>query len=357
MIGGAGLDLNDFNDVHRKHGIDAARECFDTNRVAPRGNGQSKDGLPNDQSKSERGNNANGAAGAREHAVDSAKQAGGAKRTQAQILIEIATGPGVTLFHSPEGTGYADIIVDEHRETWSLRSPGFRWWLRRAYYEATGSAPNSDAINTAMGVIEARAHFDGQKHPVHLCVASVDQRIYLDLCDESWRAIEIVGDGWRLVDRPPVRFRRTTGMLPIPEPVRGGNIKELQEHIRVDEGGFVLLVSWLLAVLRGRGPYPILGLTREQGTGKSSTAEKLRRLLDPNIAPLRSLPRDTRDLYVAAINGHVLVFDNLSWHPGRRFRCALPTSHWRRLFDTSAICRQRRGPVRRPTSDRDDQHY
>src|SRR5262249_59634862 len=40
-----------------------------------------------------------------------------------------------------------------------------------------------------------------------------------------------------------------------------------------------------------------------------------RRLVDPHTASLRSLPRDTRELFVTAINGHVLVFDNLSAIP------------------------------------------
>ena len=73
-----------------------------------------------------------------------------------------------------------------------------------------------------------------------------------------------------------------------------------------------MVVSWLLSILRGRGPYPILALTGEQGTGKSLLADMLRSLLDPKIAGLRSIPDNTRDLYVAAMNGHVLVFDNLS---------------------------------------------
>ena len=121
---------------------------------------------------------------------------------------------------------------------------------------------------------------------------------------------------------PPVRFRRTAGMHPIPAPVEGGTVHELRDHFHleldpaeqdaVEPNSYILIVAWLLAVLRGRGPYPILALTGEQGTGKSLTAEMLRSLLDPRTAGLRSLPRDTRDLYVAAINGHVLVFDNLS---------------------------------------------
>jgi hypothetical protein len=235
-----------------------------------------------------------------------------AKRTQANILIEIATGRDVELFHSQDRTAYADIMVNGHRETWALNSKGFRWWLRRAYYEKTEGAPNSDAMSTAMGVIEARAYYDGPIRDVHLRVAQHDDKVYLDLCDDAWRAAEIDDDGWRIVDNPTVRFRRTRGMLPIPDPVSNGDVHELKKHINVGDTAFVLIVSWLLAILRGCGPYPILAFTGEQGTGKTLAAEMLRSLLDPHTAPLRSLPRDTRDLYVAAMNGHILVFDNLS---------------------------------------------
>jgi hypothetical protein len=243
------------------------------------------------------------------------RQRSNGRQTQAQVLIEIATEDDIELFHAEDGTGYADIFVDGHRETWALKGRGFRRWLCRAYYQSTGGAPNSDAMSTAMGIIEARAQFDGEMRPVFLRLAAVGSSIYLDLCDPVWRAIEISEDGWHIVDVPPVRFRRTAGMLPLPEPLRGGRIDELRNYIRVDDDGYVLLVSWLLAVLRGQGPYPILGFTGEQGTGKSLTAGMLRRLVDPNTAPLRSLPRDTRELFVTAINGHVLVFDNLSSIP------------------------------------------
>ncbi len=38
-------------------------------------------------------------------------------------------------------------------------------------------------------------------------------------------------------------------------------------------------------------------------------------MLDPNTAPLRALPREDRDLFIAASNGHVLAFDNVSGLP------------------------------------------
>lgn len=241
-----------------------------------------------------------------------AKPKSNAKLTQADTLVQLATGDGIELFHAADGKTYADVILNNHRETWPIKSTGFRRWLQRAYYEETGSAPNRDALSNAMGVIEARAHFDGVERQVFLRVANVGDRIYLDLCDATWRAVEITPDGWHILDCPPVRFRRSNGMLPLPTPVRGGEVDELRQYLRVGDDDYVLVVSWLLAVLLGKGPYPILGLTGEQGTGKSIAATHLRALADPNTAALRTLPRDTRDLYVAAINAYMLVFDNLS---------------------------------------------
>ena len=41
----------------------------------------------------------------------------------------------------------------------------------------------------------------------------------------------------------------------------------------------------------------------------------LKALVDPNVAPVRALPREQRELMIAANNGHVLAFDNLSGLP------------------------------------------
>ena len=71
----------------------------------------------------------------------------------------------------------------------------------------------------------------------------------------------------------------------------------------------------LLAALRSDGPYPALVLTGEQGSAKSMCARLLSSLVDPQDAPLRSAPRDERDLFIAARNAHVLAFDNLSVVP------------------------------------------
>src|SRR5262249_56994604 len=79
-----------------------------------------------------------------------------------------------------------------------------------------------------------------------------------------------------------------------------------------DERDWALVVGWLLAALRGTGPFPVLAIGGEHGSGKSSVAKVLRALIDPNQSWLRSEPRDARDLAISARHGYVIVLDNLS---------------------------------------------
>src|SRR5262245_6962722 len=88
------------------------------------------------------------------------------------------------LFHTAVGTAYADLLVDGHRETWPIRSKRFRGWLRRRYYEATGSALGGQAIRSELDLLEARAQFGAPERAVHVRVAKEAGHIYLDLADE-----------------------------------------------------------------------------------------------------------------------------------------------------------------------------
>ena len=233
---------------------------------------------------------------------------------ETDILVRLAQE--ADLFRTPDGTSYADLDVDGHRETWPVRSRGFDRWIARRYYEEEQGAPSSIALRSTLKVLEARAQYDAPQRAVYVRVAGQDDRLYLDLCDENWRAVEINAVEWRVIHSPPVRFRRAAGMQPLPMPVSGGSIEVLRSLLNVkSDGDFVLVVAWALAALRNRGPYPLLVLSGEQGSAKSTFSAVLRSLIDPNSAPLRALPREERDLFLAANNGHVLAFDNVSGLP------------------------------------------
>src|ERR1700704_6632330 len=257
------------------------------------------------------------------------------------MLVDLAAH--ADLFHTATGIAYADLAIGGHRETWPVRSSRFRGWLGGRYYDGTGDAASAAALNSALNLLEARAQFDSPERTVHVRVAEHDGHIYLDLADPSWRAVDIGPDGWQVVGEPPVRFRRPAGLLPLPIPQRGGALAELASFLNLrDQDELILVSTWLLAALRSGGPYPLLVISGEQGSAKTVLAKLLRALGDPNAAPVRTLPREERDLFIAANNGHVLAFDNLS---------ALPS--W--LSDT--LCRLASGgsfAVRQLYTDQDE---
>jgi hypothetical protein len=230
------------------------------------------------------------------------------------VLLNVAAA--ARLFHASDCTGFADLIIDGHRETWPLRSKRFQAWLRQQYYERTWDAPSPPVLNAALNVLEAQAQFDGPQRKVSVRLAEQDGLIYLDLADEFWRCIEIGPNGWRIAEDPPVRFHRSAGMQPLPLPVRGGSIEALAPFLNLaNENDFVLVVAWLLGALRAGGPFPVLAIAGEQGSAKTVLSKLLRALIDPSVAPVRALPRDERELFVAASNSHILAFDNLSGLP------------------------------------------
>jgi len=126
--------------------------------------------------------------------------------------------------------------------------------LARRFYETQKGAPNSEALLSALNVIEAKALFDAPQTDVHLRVAGADGKLYLDLCDETWRAVQIDANGWQVVDEPPVRFRRAAGMQALPEPESGGSVNDLGNFLNVkSKDDFVLIVAWALACFRDQG--------------------------------------------------------------------------------------------------------
>jgi hypothetical protein len=216
-------------------------------------------------------------------------------------------------FHAPNGCAYVDIRIAGRRETWPVRSKGFRQWLVRSFYKQEGTAPNAEATQSAINLAEARAVIDGPEREVFVRVGAAKDKLYIDLANDRWEAIEVDARGWRVISGPPIRFRRSPGMRPLPTPARGGSINALRQYLNVNsDEDFILAVSWVLAALRNRGPYPVLALSGEQGSAKSTFAILLRSLIDPNVAFLRSLPREERDLAISANNSHVLAFDNIS---------------------------------------------
>jgi hypothetical protein len=242
--------------------------------------------------------------------------------SQASFLVELAVAR-CELFCDPQDEPYAAFAVahsegETHRETHKIRSRSFNRWLRLLYFHERNGAPSSEAMSSASKTIEAKAHYDGVRHDVFLRSANLGDRVYVDLCDDHWRAIVIDGD-WRVIDDVPVHFRREPGMQPLPapsmiDPKKG--IARLKEVLCLrDERDLNVIVAWELAALAGRPPFTVLVFLGEPGSTKTSAAFAARSLVDPNAAPLRSKPKDLHEVFVAAVHSKVVAYNNLSHVP------------------------------------------
>jgi hypothetical protein len=236
------------------------------------------------------------------------------KESAATKLVGLAV-ERCELFADLRGKPYATVPVDDHVETVRLRSSAFREYLARVYYLEHGTAPSENALRAAITTLCGKALFEAEPRDVGLRLAEHEGRIYLDLADEHGRVVEIDADGWRLTMSPPVPLWRSPGMLELPVPERGGTLDDLWRVVNLAGDDRLLVVAWLLGALSPRGPYPILDLQGEQGTGKSDGAAILRRLIDPAKPELRARPRDERDLAIAATNTWIVALDNLSSLP------------------------------------------
>ena len=233
----------------------------------------------------------------------------------ADVLIGLVLETGIEFFHDPDQHGWASIRVDGHWENHPIRSRPFQLFLLRTYYRETGNSPGAQAIRAALDLFEAKALFDGQESPINLRVANHRGKLYLDLCDRAWRAVEIDATGWRIVDRPPTKFRHARGSQSLPEPARGGSLDELRPFLNVDHQGWTLIRAFLVAALRPGVPCPILVVKGEQGAGKTTACRMISALIDPRTGSTRGVPREVRDLIAAARNSWIVCFDNLSHLP------------------------------------------
>lgn len=192
--------------------------------------------------------------------------------------------------------------------------------LARTYYGLHGKAASSSALADAMLAIEGRAQAEDPV-PLHLRVAPLGKRpehgFLLDLGRADGLVVTVTPQMWSVGPAAPGQplFRRSQLTQPLPIPIGGGSLKELRGLLNVTDESWPLLVSWLVAGLVPGIPHPLLFLSGEQGTAKSTATKMLVQLLDPSAAPARSTPKDPDDWSTAAVGSWVVGLDNLSRIP------------------------------------------
>lgn len=188
---------------------------------------------------------------------------------------------------------------------------GLRQKLAAAYYDEKGRAASGSALQDALAVLEGDA-LQASTSRVFLRVGSHASGIIVDRATPSGHIVRITPKGWDLLEKSPILFRRTAVSNPMPPPEKGGHLDRFRELLNVDERRFRLVVAFVVAAFMPDIAHPILALTGQQGTAKTTAARMILSFIDPSPASLQSQPRSPEDWAVAAHNFYGVGLDNVS---------------------------------------------
>lgn len=246
--------------------------------------------------------------------------------SQADVLVKIALEK-TNLFHTPENKGYVAFSNNGRRETWALKSPGFKQWLSREAYQRFGRVPYSEAIRTALDTLEGIACYDNEKRDLQLRVAWHDHALWYDLGD--WTAVKATEEGWAEEEEPPIIFRHYDHQKVQVHPQRDGDLRLFLKYVNVEKDVEVLVLTYLVVSLVPDIPQVILLLQGPQGSGKSVALRLIQELVDPSLAGLLTMPPNEGEFAQRGYHHRAVYVDNV-----RAFHKWLPEAFCR--FATGA---------------------
>ncbi|MBL6080215.1 hypothetical protein JMJ56_19540 [Belnapia sp. T18] len=255
------------------------------------------------------------------------------RETKTEKIIAAVLDAGVTFWRDPRGTAYATVPREGRTERYPVRWTAFKNIVRLIYGDANPvtvkgkagetvrpGAVSDHSLSEALGAFDAFALRGDEREPRPRLCRTADGAVWLDLGCPDWALVRVTPEGWQVIDGADVPLIRPAGLgaLPVPQRAAGAqdglhrllNVRPGQDGRPSDD--FILATTWLVATLYPEGPFAVLALDGEQGSGKTTAAKMLRRLVDPNTADVRAVPKDERDLVIAARNGRVVALDNLS---------------------------------------------
>jgi len=233
-------------------------------------------------------------------------------RMKAEDIVRIVHHRGVTLFHDQYNEAY--IAFDGNGSNVSkISSKTTKSWLQYIIFRRYTKALSPHMTNQVLQTLTGQAIFDGQQY--HLSVRNVhtDGCLWYDL---GKSAICITNEGWKIVEQPPILFKRFSHHKPPVVPQRGGDIRRLLKYINLADGlEQLLFLVYVVSAFIPNFPHPILILHGQQGAGKTTPMKMMKELIDPSVLNGTSEPTAKEAFVQDASHHSFLFYDNLSKMP------------------------------------------
>lgn len=234
------------------------------------------------------------------------------------LFRTILNHPDIRVFHARHGG--RPFVQIKFRGVWQTHpldgESGPR--LLRHVLNSWDRPPSTNAFSEAVELLRGHARFEASAEDVYVRVAHLEDRVYIDLGDESYRVIQVTRDGWKVEDNPGIAFVRTGSTRPLPEPKGGGAPEDFGPFFPTEsKSDLRLLLTFLVDTFLApqRAARPLLIFEGPPGSAKSTMTAFAKELTDPEVGGLFAPSKSELDLVIAARSSHVVAFDNASVVP------------------------------------------
>ena len=213
---------------------------------------------------------------------------------------------------------YMLVQNNSHIESLNIDSNKTKHWLRFNYYNETGENYPDEQYKTALSLIKSQAIMsESNKEKIYNMIAMPDNNtIYYDLADKDWQAVKITKDGVKIIpldEKCPV-FARKQHQREQQKPVfndKEDALEELIALLRIKQKSKLVFKVHLIAFYLESCPIPIMPITGEHGSIKTTIAKSVKQMVDPSGEGISSLPK-TDEVILHLNNRYVANFDNIS---------------------------------------------
>lgn len=236
------------------------------------------------------------------------------KLSPANLLLEsIFNRKDIVLFHDEQDDGYISLDVGGHQMIKPCRSKSLKKWLSNEIYHSQKKAPGTEVIKSILDVLEGRACYEGPEIKLQNRASWHKGDLWYDLTNDKWEAVQINKDGWNIINKPPIIFKRFPHNKTQVIPTRNGEVSLFLNYINITNPEHKLLfLVFLVSCFIPDFPHVMLVVFGAQGSSKSTLSKLARLVVDPSAIEVASLPNSQKELIQAFAHHYFLFFDNIS---------------------------------------------
>ena len=214
---------------------------------------------------------------------------------------------------------YCMVESGDTKQTMELGSSDTVSWLAATYHKETNIIIGDDVCSQILNLLKARARLERiPSEKVYRRIALVDDVLHYDLCNDSWELIRVASDSIRIVrhgeDTP--MFQRSLNQSAQVTPDLGSGPDAIGEMCRLLRMDTLLFKGHLISLFVESIQTPIMLITGQQGSIKSTQSGLIKRMVDPTGDALEdnlsNFPKKIDDLCTHLVNRQVAAFDNVS---------------------------------------------